>query len=327
MIRSVCGSARAATPPRGQRAVHALLAALVSILGCGDDDDWRPEALAFGHGTALAAELRAGRGVYARYCVGCHGPAGDGNGPAARQLDPKPRDFRIGAIKFAAVPAGELPRDEDLLRVVTEGLHGTAMPSWRLLSLADRRAVIAYIKAFSPAYADRPPGIPVALGKDPWRRFPDQGIAEGEQVYHGIAACTTCHPAYLPRARIADHRAAYDLPVGALRDDLYRSVAKDSQWGAPILPPDFLVDRIKTGADPDSLVRVIAAGVGGTAMPTWAGGLSDRQLWGLAYYVESLARLRGTREGRALQAALWAQPPGEAPQAPPADADERGGLP
>ena len=81
-----------------------------------------------------------------------------------------------------------------------------------------------------------------------------------------------------------------------LRPDLYESTVKDSQWGAPIRAPDFHVDRIKTGIELDTLVRVIAAGVGGTAMPTWAGSLDAEQLWGLAYYVRQLALQRG--EGR-----------------------------
>jgi hypothetical protein len=39
-------------------------------------------------------------------------------------------------------------------------------------------------------------------------------------------------------------------------------------------------------------VRVIQAGVGGTAMPTWAGALQPTELWGLAYYVRSRALTR-----------------------------------
>jgi len=81
------------------------------------------------------------------------------------------------------------------------------------------------------------------------------------------------------------------------------------------MPPDFLFDRIKNGTDEASLVQVIAAGVGGTAMPMWAGALDASQLWGLAHYVRSLALLRATPEGKALQTHLSAQPvPQGAPQ-------------
>ena len=95
---------------------------------------------------------------------------------------------------------------------------------------------------------------------------------------------------------------------GSFRDRLYESVEKDSEWGAPIRPPDFLVDRVKAGSTKEELVMVIAAGVGGTAMPSWASGLSPRELWGIAYYVESLVAMRGTPEAAQLKRDLTNQP-------------------
>ena len=83
-----------------------------------------------------------------------------------------------------------------------------------------------------------------------------------------------------------------DMKVGSFRANLYRSEIKDSDWGSPIMPPDFLTTRIKTGYAKEGIVRVVSAGVGGTAMPTWGEVLKSKQLWALAYYVESLAKLR-----------------------------------
>ncbi|MGH7318661.1 MAG: cbb3-type cytochrome c oxidase subunit II, partial [Candidatus Rokuibacteriota bacterium] len=57
-----------------------------------------------------------GKEVYERRCVGCHGQNGDGNGPVATFLDPRPRDFRLGAFKFRTTPSGSLPTDGDLYR-------------------------------------------------------------------------------------------------------------------------------------------------------------------------------------------------------------------
>ena len=44
--------------------------------------------------------LPLGKQVYFRRCVGCHGEKGDGNGPSARFLNPKPRNFTSGTFKF-----------------------------------------------------------------------------------------------------------------------------------------------------------------------------------------------------------------------------------
>ena len=74
--------------------------------------------------------LEHGRDVYTHFCRPCHGDAGDGKGPAAGGLRPPPRDLRLGVYKFAAVAAGQLPRDADFVRTLRHGLHGTAMLSW-----------------------------------------------------------------------------------------------------------------------------------------------------------------------------------------------------
>jgi hypothetical protein len=107
--------------------------------------------------------------------------------------------------------------------------------------------------------------------------------------------------------KILAHRKKFDMTSTAFRDHLYEAVAKDSDWGTPITPPDFLTQYIKTGDQKETIVRVIASGVGGTAMPNWASSLKPKQLWALAYYVESLAAMRGTPEARAQMEALKAQ--------------------
>ncbi|RME44586.1 MAG: hypothetical protein D6795_17710 [Deltaproteobacteria bacterium] len=278
-----------------RRTMLFLWMCLLALGGC-EADDWGPKKLS--HGKTLQEaqieQLRRGRKVYATYCVGCHGENGDGKGKAARFLDPKPRDFTLGLIKFARVPSGEFPRDVDYLRVIEHGLSGTAMPSFRFLSVKEKRAVVAYVRNFYEEELEAP-GAPVEVGEDPWFDDPEGGIAEGEKVYHGIAKCWSCHPAFVSPEKIAEYHEAYGLGKPGLRENLYESKVTDSQWGAPIRPPNFLIDRIKTGAEVENLVYVIASGVGGTAMPTWAGILEPEQLWGLAHYVHDLAMQRGSK--------------------------------
>ncbi|HET6384761.1 MAG TPA: cbb3-type cytochrome c oxidase subunit II [Armatimonadota bacterium] len=69
------------------------------------------------------AALQRGRFIYYQECVGCHGNFGDGNGPAAKYLFPKPANFsalrRIGA-------SGGL-----LYYQIMNGITGTAMMSFK----------------------------------------------------------------------------------------------------------------------------------------------------------------------------------------------------
>ncbi len=66
-------------------------------------------------------------------CATCHGIKGDGNGPSAYQLDPKPREFILGVYKCRSTPSGSLPTDEDMFKSIKRGFNGTKMPSWKFL--------------------------------------------------------------------------------------------------------------------------------------------------------------------------------------------------
>src|SRR5439155_17092311 len=69
--------------------------------------------------------LTLGQSVYERRCIGCHGAKGDGNGPSAVFLNPRPRDFTRGIFKFRSTPDKDtLPTDVDLYLTVTDGLWG-----------------------------------------------------------------------------------------------------------------------------------------------------------------------------------------------------------
>ena len=282
-----------------------LLLPALTLLAC-EPDDWGPDKLARGIDNP-SAQLTKGKEVYDNYCVGCHGDKGDGKGPAAKFLNPKPRDFRVGRLKFAAVEAGQAPKDSDYLRVINTGLDGTAMPAFSMLPENDKAALIAYIKSFYKEWKEDPPGGGVTAGQDPFTEDPSEGIEAGKLTYYGLAKCYSCHPAYETRAKIVALNKEAELPPPDLRANVYESESKDSNWGAPIRAPDFLYDRIKTGNDVPGLARVIAAGVGGTAMPTWGSTLEPEQLWGLAYYVNSVAVLRDTHAARALQKKLLSQ--------------------
>ncbi len=78
----------------------------------------------------------AGRRVYAMHCVRCHGVNGDGQGPEAAQYVPRPCDFTVMR------PSYEAGR-----RVIRNGVTGSAMPGWPLLTEAEIQAVTHYIRS------------------------------------------------------------------------------------------------------------------------------------------------------------------------------------
>jgi mono/diheme cytochrome c family protein len=91
--------------------------------------------------------LLAGRDLYNGSCWVCHGPEGNGKGPAARNVDPPPRDFTSPEFRIAG-------REEEVYRTISMGaaaaIHGSAyMPEWGTrLSPQQIRDVMAYIETF-----------------------------------------------------------------------------------------------------------------------------------------------------------------------------------
>jgi mono/diheme cytochrome c family protein len=121
--------------------------------------------LAGGVATAQEPELgteqqrAAGKALYDKYCSQCHGETGDGEGPAAPFLRPKPRDFTTGKYK---------------IRTTTE-LDG----------------IVYYLKSFSqdfanPEYLQPPIDIPAPPPVTP------ESIERGREVYEEIG-CPRCH--------------------------------------------------------------------------------------------------------------------------------------
>src|ERR1700730_1967761 len=63
----------------------------------------------------LTPQQQTGAGLYKRYCVGCHGVKGNGEGENAPYIDPKPRDFTLAVFKCRSTPSGTLPLDTHLI--------------------------------------------------------------------------------------------------------------------------------------------------------------------------------------------------------------------
>lgn len=92
---------------------------------------------------AVAADAAAGKAIYEANCTACHGIAGNGKGPAAIALTPKPTDFTA-----AATWAGKT--DDQVLATVRAGRPGTSMTAFTQLNDEELGNVVAYLRSFAP---------------------------------------------------------------------------------------------------------------------------------------------------------------------------------
>jgi mono/diheme cytochrome c family protein len=76
------------------------------------------------------ARLSAGRADYEQYCMACHGALGDGTGPVAAYMAPRPPDLRFIAARNGGVfPHAQLEAWIDGRDPIAS--HGTRdMPVW-----------------------------------------------------------------------------------------------------------------------------------------------------------------------------------------------------
>ena len=65
---------------------------------------------------ADAQDAEAGKLVYDKWCAGCHGDTGAGDGESAAYMLPRPRDFTAAMYQIRTTSSGELPTAADLER-------------------------------------------------------------------------------------------------------------------------------------------------------------------------------------------------------------------
>ena len=211
----------------------------------------------------------AGKFIYEQRCVQCHGLTGRGDGQAAAQLNPRPRDFTSGKFKFRTTESGQLPTDADLARTVRVGLPGTSMPAWDpFLSASDIVAVVAYVKTLSSRFSTEPP-LPIRM--PPSSPATPASIAAGKIVYETLK-CAACH-------------GIDGEGTGAIAQDL-----KDD-WGRPIAATRLTEPwTFRGGATASDVFLRFRTGLNGTPMPSFHDAASDKDLWTLATYVVSRGR-------------------------------------
>ena len=214
-----------------------------------------------------ASSAKAGKRLYRRKCVFCHGSNGRGDGSVARYVFPKPRDLSLGIFKIRSTPTGGIPTDQDLFDTLTRGLPGTTMPSWSNLKETDRWNLVTYIKTLSSKFQEEERLEPILIGA-PRLPYPES-VANGRRLYLE-ADCWECH--------------------GMLgKGDGPSSTTLTDDWNYPIMPADLTVSRNWRGGNrPQDIFRSITVGIGGTPMPSWQDALTEDQIWDLTNYLLSI---------------------------------------
>jgi len=239
------------------------------------EEGWLSSPAASSHIGSLTGDAPRAALPYRRYCVGCHGDLGDGNGEVAIWLDPsvspgipfRPRDFTLGVFKCRSTPTGTLPTDEDLFDTIGRGLDRSAMPTWNVLTKQERADLVAWIKHYSPRWQTEKPGAPISVPPEP--EVTESRLKSGQDVYARVQ-CWKCHGV---------EGKANGPSASTLTDDL----------GRPILPYNFTSgDRLKCGTTDSDLYKIFMTGLDGTPMPSFSDNIKPDEAWDLVFYLRSL---------------------------------------
>ena len=218
--------------------------------------------------------IAAGKDIYERKCYYCHGIKGDGNGPAAPRLDQKPRNFTRNEYKIRSTGLGNLPTDDDLFRIVSSGVEGTAMPFWNSLSAKERWQVIHYIKTFNEGFKDKDAQkvaeLSAASGTSP------ESIKRGKELFKD-AKCFLCHG--------EEGRADGQI-----------TTTLKGKWNFPFKARNLTKGWLFKGGNAESDIhRTITTGINETPMGSYADFLTDEDRWHLAHYVKSISHGMNTQ--------------------------------
>jgi mono/diheme cytochrome c family protein len=231
----------------------------------------------------LTGHSESGRKLYYRFCWGCHGFRGDGNGENGPYLNILPRNFVAATFKCRSTPTGTLPTDEDLYNSLGRGLNNSNMPSWISLTDQQRADMVAFIKTFSPRWQTEKSGDPINVPAEP-------ALTLGSIKLE----CWKCH----------GQEGRGDGPSASTLTD-----SNDQ----PIRPYNFTAgSRFKCGVTNRDLYKIFLTGVDGTPMPSFGDVVKPDEAWDLVHYLRTLqvnkkspelALWMSTKEGAAIVSA------------------------
>ena len=215
----------------------------------------------------VSGDPGAGKQLYYRYCWGCHGFRGDGNGENAPYLNILPRNFVAATFKCRSTPTGTLPTDEDLYNSLVRGFNNSNMPTWITLTDQNRADLVAFIKTFSPRWKSEKAGAPIPIPAE--TAVTVQSLQHGKELFTKLE-CWKCH----------GPEGHGDGPSAATLTD-----SNDQ----PIRPYNFAAgSRFKCGTSNHDLYKIFMTGLDGTPMPSFADVIKPEDAWDLVHYLRTL---------------------------------------
>ena len=257
----------------GAAVLAMVLLALPGVLGAQVteyDENQRMNTDA--HVGKLTGHATAAKTEYRRFCLGCHGELGDGEGEVAQWVDPKPRNFALGQYRCRSTPTGTLPLDEDLFNTIGRGMDRSVMPSWNTLTAQQKVNLVAYIKHFSARWMTEKPGTPLQIPPEP--EVTADRVKQGQMLFQKLE-CWKCHGV---------EGRANGPSAETLQDD----------QNHPIKPYNFAEGaRPKCGSSDRDIYRTFMTGVDGTPMASFADNIKADEAWSLVFYLRTLQPYNG----------------------------------
>ena len=210
---------------------------------------------------------RSAPALYQAYCARCHGVTGAGDGPVSEQLSGGVRSL-VGGMRHYSGSGATGVTSTDVLHVLERGVPDSAMASFAgLFSPKEAQALARHVVRISGHEAnDRAEDV------GPTLEASADDVMEGAVLY-ARAGCASCH--------------GVDGTGGPMpfveRTNADGTPARFTRLDWPV--------TWRGGNSPRQIAQRLAVGIPGTPMPAYRPSLRERELWQLALYVQTMARV------------------------------------
>jgi mono/diheme cytochrome c family protein len=288
-------------------------------------------------------ELEKGSHYYRLHCLHCHGVTGNGRGPTAKWVNPHPRDYRQGLFKFQSTDqvdkAQQKPSRGDLYRTLHDGIEGTAMPAFNLLSENDLNYLVSYVmhlsirgevefRTIQNNFTLKGDTLQLNSGADlvqymkiqtnkiskkwlssqtdpiPVAPYPNYSAKEMEDSVKRGQAMFEVNEAMLKNPKLFPKIDLEKLKaascVSCHKDFGRQATFRFDDWGTLVRPADLTRGVYRGGRRPVDIYYRIHSGINGSEMVPFGGALTGDQIWDLVNFVRALP-FKGMRDKYGLQ--------------------------